>query len=45
MRNAKCEIRNESAGNVEGCGMRNVEFAMGKWGALTNSECGVWNEE
>jgi hypothetical protein len=24
--------------------MRNVEFEMRDWGALTNSECEMWNE-
>jgi hypothetical protein len=38
MWNEKCGMRNETARNVEGCGMKNVEIEMRAWGALTNSE-------
>jgi hypothetical protein len=34
-------MRNETARNVEGCGMKNVGIEMRAWGALSNSERGV----
>jgi hypothetical protein len=45
MWNEKCGMRNESARRAEGEMLRNVKFEIRDWGALTNSECEMWNEE